>query len=136
MKDRLLYCINDIKERSIPPIQEWVLKACDLNRDIRIDDKCQLTLPDIQLKTELEYLDYISNRCQDRAVCRAEESVKLNFLLPEAWIISDTHTNQLKANYKYISQQINDVLLERDKKYSQNNSTAQGTTSNDMVGGL
>jgi hypothetical protein len=29
---------------------EWVLKACDLNKDIEIDDICQMVLPDIQLK--------------------------------------------------------------------------------------
>ncbi|MBV9176310.1 MAG: hypothetical protein JO297_04675, partial [Nitrososphaeraceae archaeon] len=50
VRDRLLYYVSDIRERHIPPILEWTLKACDLNKDVKIQDNCQITLPDIQLK--------------------------------------------------------------------------------------
>ena len=50
VRDRLLYHVSDIRERLTPPIMDWILKACDLNKDVEIDDTCQLTLPDIQLK--------------------------------------------------------------------------------------
>jgi hypothetical protein len=135
VKDRLLYCINDIKERLILPIQEWVLQACDLNRDIRIDDKCQLTLPDIQLKTAARVFRLYIKSLQDRAVCRAEESVKLNFLLPEALDNIRHPYKSIESKLQDISQQIDDVLLGKNKKHSQNNSTAQSATSNDTVGG-
>ena len=48
VRDRLLYHVSDIRERLTPPIMDWILKACDLNKDVEIDDTCQLTLPDIQ----------------------------------------------------------------------------------------
>ena len=38
VRDRLLYHLCDIRERHIPPVIEWVLKACDLNKDIEIQD--------------------------------------------------------------------------------------------------
>jgi hypothetical protein len=51
VRDRLLYHVSDIRERHIPSIMEWILKACDLNKDVEIQDNCcQMTLPDIQLK--------------------------------------------------------------------------------------
>ena len=64
---------------------EWVLKACDLNKDVEIDDKAQLTLPDIQLKyADTVFRQYV--KClHDKAVYRSEESLTLNLpLLPEA----------------------------------------------------
>ena len=87
VKDRLLYRIGDIKERSVPAITEWILKACDVNKDITIDDKAQLTLPDIQLKyADRVFRQYV--KClNDKAVYRSEESLTLNnhhLLLKEA----------------------------------------------------
>ena len=107
-----------------------------MNRDIGIDDKCQLTLPDIQLKTAARVFRLYIKSLQDRAVCRAEESVNLNFLLPEALDNIRHPYKSIESKLQVISQQINDVLLERDKTYSQNNSTAQSTPSNDVAGGL
>ncbi|HEV2877281.1 MAG TPA: hypothetical protein VGW09_08385 [Nitrososphaeraceae archaeon] len=49
VKDRFLYHVNDLRERQVPPLMSWVLKQCDLNKDIEISDKAQLTLPDIEL---------------------------------------------------------------------------------------
>jgi hypothetical protein len=37
-------------ESGIPPVMEWVLKACDLNKYVEIQDSCQMTLSDIQLR--------------------------------------------------------------------------------------
>ncbi|MGA7370424.1 MAG: hypothetical protein WBX01_14945 [Nitrososphaeraceae archaeon] len=50
VKDRLLYIFGDVKESIILPRIEWILIQCDVNREIEIDEKAQLTLPDIQLK--------------------------------------------------------------------------------------
>ena len=40
VRDRLLYHVSDIRERHIPSIMEWILKACDLNKDVEIEDNC------------------------------------------------------------------------------------------------
>lgn len=50
VKDRLPYILGDVNELVVPPIMEWILIQCDLNKDIKIDEKAQVTLPDIQLK--------------------------------------------------------------------------------------
>jgi hypothetical protein len=47
IRDRLLYYISDVREREVPLITEWILKGCDLNRDVEIDGNAQLCLPDI-----------------------------------------------------------------------------------------
>ena len=42
VRDRFLYHVSDIRERHVPPLLNWILKQCDLNKDIEIDDKAQL----------------------------------------------------------------------------------------------
>ena len=39
VRDRLIYYLSGIREREVPQITEWILKACDLNRDVEIDEK-------------------------------------------------------------------------------------------------
>jgi hypothetical protein len=64
--------------RSVPPVIEWLLKACDLNKDIEIDDKAQLTLPGIQLKSACRVFRQYVKSLHDKAVYRSEESLTLN----------------------------------------------------------
>ena len=99
VRDRLLYWITDIREHSIPQITEWILKECDLNKDIEINDNVQVTLPDIQLKTAARVFRIYIKSLQGRAVCRAEESLKVDLLLPEALDNIVHHTSQLRTNY-------------------------------------
>jgi hypothetical protein len=79
------------------------------------------------------HLQFQSNITQNRAVFRAEESVKLDILLPEA---SDNIRDLCKSiesklsKILEINQRINEVLV---GKYSLNDSTAQTTTSNDIA---
>ena len=68
VRDRLLYHVSDLRERHIPPIMDWILKACDLNKDVGIDDTCQLTLPDIQLKHADRVFRLYIKAVQDKAV--------------------------------------------------------------------
>ena len=84
VKDRLLYLFGDVKESIIPPVIEWILIQCDVNKDIEIDEKAQITLPDIQLKyADRVFREYVKIM-QGKAYCRVEESLKLNKVLPEA----------------------------------------------------
>ena len=76
VKDRLLYLLSDVKELVVPPITEWILIQCDVNKDVKIDEKGQLTLPDIQLKyADRVFREYVKI-IQGKAYCRVEESVK------------------------------------------------------------
>lgn len=85
VKDRLLYVLSDVRELVVPPITEWILIQCDVNKDVEIDDKGQLTLPDIQLKyADRVFREYVKI-IQGRVYCRVEESVKFNKVLPEAF---------------------------------------------------
>jgi hypothetical protein len=84
VKDRLLYLLTDVRELVVPPVTEWILIQCDVNKDIEIDEKGQLTLPDIQLKyADQVFREYVKIM-QGKAYCRVEESLKLNKVLPEA----------------------------------------------------
>jgi len=84
VRDRLLYLLSDVREKIVPDIMEWHLIQCDVNRDIEIGDNCQITLPDIQLKYAYRVFRLYLKSLQGKAVYRAEESLKLNQILPEA----------------------------------------------------
>jgi hypothetical protein len=129
VRDRLLYWITDIREHSIPTIPEWILKECDLNKDIKIDEKAQLTLPDIQLKTAAGVFRLYIKSLKDRAVCRAEESLKVDALLPEA-------LDNIRYPYKSIESKLNKILeiVDGDKKYHADNSIAARAASNNVDG--
>lgn len=116
----MLYWITDIREHSIPTIPEWILKACDLNKDIKIDEKAQLTLPDIQLKTAAGVFRLYIKSLKDRTVCRAEESLKIDTLLPEA-------LDNIRHPYKSIENKLSDIGQQiKELKYFLGNGTAQG----------
>ena len=129
VRDRLLKLLSDPKERQVPPVMEWVLKQCDLNKDIEIIDKAQLTLPDIQLKTAAGVFRLYIKSLKDRAVCRAEQSLKVDALLPEA-------LDNILHPYRSIENMICKILeiVERNEKYSLNGGIASAT-SNDVAGG-
>lgn len=62
----------------------WILMQCDLNKDVEIDDMCQLTFPDIQLKFADRVFRLYVKIIRGRAYCRGEESLALNQTLSEA----------------------------------------------------
>ena len=78
VRDRLLHLLSDVRERMVPDVMEWSLIQCDVNRDVEIDDNMQLTLPDIQLKYADRVFRLYVKSLHDKAVCRGEESLKLN----------------------------------------------------------
>ena len=101
-RQRLLYHINDRKEIGVPHIMEWVLKTCDLNRDVKVSDKAQITLPDIQLKYVDRVFRLYIKSLQGRAVGRAEEGVKLDLPLVEA-------LDDIRHPYKSIEYTLNEM---------------------------
>ena len=102
VRDRLLYLLSDVREKIVPSIMDWFLIQCDVNRDVEIDDKMQLTLPDIQLKLADRVFRLYVKSLHDRACYRAEESVKLNLPVPEA-------LENIRHPYKAIEKKIEEL---------------------------
>lgn len=105
VRDRLVLLVSDPRERGVLPIMEWILKACDLNKDIRIDDKLQLTLPDIQMKYASRVFRAYVKIMEGKAYYRIEESPQLNLILPEAF-------DNIRHPFKSAEDKI-DVLIRR-----------------------
>lgn len=49
VEDRLRLLFADTRDEILQPVDKWILKACDVNKDVEIDGVAQLTLPDIQI---------------------------------------------------------------------------------------
>jgi hypothetical protein len=47
IRDRMLKHLHDPRERKAPLTTKWHLVGCDINKDIMVDEKMQLTLPGI-----------------------------------------------------------------------------------------
>ena len=111
VKDRLLYHVSDPREREVPSIMEWTLKACDLNKDILISDKAQLILPDIQLRYADRVFRLYVKIMEDKAHYRSEESLTLNQVLPEA-------LENIRHPYKSIESKIDRLteLMEKNTR--------------------
>jgi hypothetical protein len=78
VRDRLLYFLKDPNERILPSLMEWKLNQCDINKDIEINDKEQITLPDIQLIEVDKVFRLYVRAMEQRAYYRFEESKKVN----------------------------------------------------------
>lgn len=77
--DRLLLWLGDPRERLVPDPKSWILKGCDLNKDVEINAAEQLTLPDIQLwRAEGVFMTYVKVLNQEKAVYRIEEKLALD----------------------------------------------------------
>jgi hypothetical protein len=103
VRDRLIYYVSDIRERQVPEITEWILNGCDLNRDVEIDEKAQLCLPDIQLKHAGQVFRMYVKSLHDRAVCRGENSLTPKLPLTRA-------LDGITSPFKAVSDLMNLVL--------------------------
>jgi hypothetical protein len=110
VRDRFLYHVSDIRERHVPPLLNWILKQCDLNKDVEIDEKAQLVLPDIQLKSADRVFRTYIKIMKDKAYCRVEESLTLNQILPEA-------LDNIRHPYKSIENKIEALTKQLDKVF-------------------
>jgi hypothetical protein len=79
-----------------------------LNKDVEIDDTCQLTLPDIQLKDADRVFRVYVKSLHDKAVYRSEESFTLKRILPKA-------LESIRYPYKSVEKKL-DELPERIKQ--------------------
>jgi hypothetical protein len=103
VRDRFLYHVSDIKEQHVPAILNWILKQCDLNKDVEIDSTAQLTFPDIQLKSADRVFRLYVKVIKDKSYCRGEESLTLNQVLPVA-------LDNIRYPYKSLEKKIDHVI--------------------------
>ena len=80
VKDRLAIILNDPRERIVPPVDKWILKYCDFNKDIELDDKNigQLMDLNIQIKYAGEAFRLYVKNLEDRFALRGEKVMKVN----------------------------------------------------------
>ncbi len=84
VRDRLLYVMSDPQEHIVPHITEWRLVGCDINKDIEVTNMLQLTAIDIQIKHADRVFRVYIKSLGDKAVYRAEESLKIGLPLIDA----------------------------------------------------
>ncbi len=84
VEDRLKWIVSDTKDHAIPPLRRWVLKSCDVNKDVEIDRLAQITLPDLQIpffeKTLRAYVKPIG----DKVFYRVEYGLTPNMPIAQA----------------------------------------------------
>ena len=59
-------------------VKKWILKECDVNKDIEIDSLAQITLPDIQIPLFERALRGYVKSIDDKAYCRFELAIAPN----------------------------------------------------------
>jgi hypothetical protein len=96
VRDRLLGLFRDPHERIIPQILEWNLIGCDINKDIAVTDKTQLTGQNIQVKEADRVFRLYIKSLGNKAVYRAEESVTLHQALRSVRNPNDVFTKDIK----------------------------------------
>ncbi len=56
----------------------WILKSCDVNKDVQIDNMAQLSLPDIQISTAEKVFRAYVKIIEDKAFYRIEKPLTPN----------------------------------------------------------
>jgi hypothetical protein len=76
VEDRLKNLLSDTRDEVVPSVMTWILKACDLNKDVEINDMVQLSLPDIQISmAEKAFREYVKMINSGKAYYRIEQSL-------------------------------------------------------------
>jgi hypothetical protein len=80
VKERLAIILNDPRERIVPSVDKWILKYCDFNKDIELDDKNigQFMDLNIQIKYVGEAFRLYIKNLEDRFALRNEKIVEVN----------------------------------------------------------
>ena len=61
-----------------PPLLTWILKNCDVNKDLEIDSMAQITFPDAQIKFFEKILRAYVKVVRNKVVYRLESSITPN----------------------------------------------------------
>jgi hypothetical protein len=93
VEDRLRYILSDTRDQIVKPPSEWMLRGCDVNKDVEIDGMMQMTLPGFQMKLFEKVLRGYVKVIESKVCYRLEESLTLNERLPTALEGLRTRTN-------------------------------------------
>jgi len=84
VEDRLRFLLSDPRGQIVSPVKRWIVKGCDVNKDVEVDRVAQITLPDLQIpffdKTLRAYVKPIG----DKVFYRVEWSLVPNKPVMEA----------------------------------------------------
>ena len=107
VKERLAIILIDPRERIVPPIDNWILKYCDFNKDIEIDDKNigQLMDLNIQIKYAGEAFRLYVKNLEDRFVLREEKIMKVN--QPITTFMNDS----ILSPFHLINSKVNELII-------------------------
>lgn len=75
VRDRVVLALEDRHERIVPPLIQWELKQCDINRDVKVEDWLQFTGLNIQVRHALRLFRVYIKSMREDTVCRVEESI-------------------------------------------------------------
>lgn len=79
VKTTLRLILSDPRERIVPPVDNWILKSCDFNKDVELDgDIGQLMDLNIQIKYAGEAFRLYVKNLEDRFALRGEKVMKVN----------------------------------------------------------
>jgi hypothetical protein len=105
VKDRLIHFLSDLLEQAIPPVMDWILFQCDINKDIGINIIEELSLPDLQLRIHDRIFRLYVNSIEGSSFYRIEESKQVNQIvrlaIPEI-MESPNHEVYNSLKYSYI----------------------------------
>ena len=115
VKERLAIILSDPRERIVPQIDNWILKYCDFNKDIELDDKSigQLIDLNIQVKYAGEAFRLYVKNLEDRFVLRGEKVMKVN--KPISIFLDDAILNP----FHLINSKVNELINIIDNKLAE-----------------
>ena len=110
VKDRLTNILHDPRENIVPPVDNWILKYCDFNKDVELDDKSigQLMDLNIQVKHAGEAFRLYVKNLEDRFVLRNEKVVKGN--QPITSFMNDSILNPLHLIDSKLNELSNNIV--------------------------
>jgi len=96
VEDRLKILLSDNRDKVVPSVMDWILKCCDVNKDIEIDEMAELTLHGVQISmAEKAFRAYVKV-IADKAYYRAEKSLTPNEPMVQALENIRTNTDLTK----------------------------------------
>ncbi|HSF49746.1 MAG TPA: hypothetical protein VLA74_03220 [Nitrososphaeraceae archaeon] len=113
----LAIILNDPTQRIVPPVDNWILKSCDFNKDVELDNKNigQLMGLNIQVKHMGEAFRLYVKNLEDRFALRGEKVMKVN--QPITSFMNDSILNPLHL----INNKFDEVLNIIEKRFDEIN---------------
>jgi hypothetical protein len=84
VEERFRTLLSDPRGRIVSPVSRWVLKGCDVNKDVEVSSVAQVTLPDLQIPFVDKALRAYVKPIAENVFYRVEWSLAPNKPLREA----------------------------------------------------